>query len=475
MPLFISLQYDNKLFRLPCEAPSAWKQAGRRPRRLGTAQTLARLLEEGGLCESAPMLSAGSGFASPPLSGSFPPWDPPSGSVGLGLVARSFGPLGLCVALVLGLGAGASWGQEDRTLAPTRDLERVEQRLRALQDDLAGRERQRQTVGDEIERSDRDIGDLARAGHELGLMLAEQHKVKLDLEARLTAGRLRLAHEREVLANLVVAAYKAGRADELRLLLDRTDVQRLDRVMAYCGYLGRERRRRTAEVGEQARELERLAGEAAEESERLARMLAQQEEVRRRLMVAREERIALLAELDRGIAMGREDVADLSADADALRLVIEQLARQAQIAAEADLQQVPLAQRRGKLPWPLPWGSLLAEFNAPKGAEGQRWDGVVLATDEGAEVRAVHHGRIVYADWLRGFGLLVVIDHDDGYMTLYGNNQTLLKEIGEWVGAGDVIALSGSSGGQHRGQLYFAIRHRGQPQDPGLWCTTPSG
>jgi septal ring factor EnvC (AmiA/AmiB activator) len=193
------------------------------------------------------------------------------------------------------------------------------------------------------------------------------------------------------------------------------------------------------------------------------------------LIVAREGRAVLLAELDRGIATGQLDIAALEADAQALRQVIEQLARQAQIVAEVDLRQVSLAERRGGLSWPLQDVTLLAQFNEPKGAEGQRWDGVVLAAEEGAEVRAVHHGRVVYADWLRGFGLLAVIDHGEGYMSLYGHNQTILKEVGEWVGAGDVVALSGSSGGQHAGRLYFAIRHRGQPQDPRVWCSAFPG
>ena len=139
------------------------------------------------------------------------------------------------------------------------------------------------------------------------------------------------------------------------------------------------------------------------------------------------------------------------------------------------MQQVPLAQRKGQLPWPLAEVNLLARFDGPRDAAGQqRWDGVLLATQEGSEVRAVHHGRVVYADWLRGFGMLIVIDHGDGYMTLYGHNQTLLKEVGEWVAAGEPVALSGSSGGQREGQLYFAIRRQGAPQDPQTWCRAPT-
>ena len=97
-------------------------------------------------------------------------------------------------------------------------------------------------------------------------------------------------------------------------------------------------------------------------------------------------------------------------------------------------------------------------------------DGVLLVAREGEEVRAVYDGRVVYADWLRGFGMLLVIDHGDGYMSLYGHNEALLKEVGEWVAAGEVIALSGNSGGRDDPVLYFAIRRHGEPLDPGTWC-----
>ncbi len=376
----------------------------------------------------------------------------------------------LVMLLWLALGSGPAPAADDPAAAPARDLERVEQRMRALEAELAARQAERASLGDELERSDRDIADLARAGRESGQLLAEQRRVIADLDRRLGAGRERLALEQAGLARLVRATYATGRGGGVRLLLDRNDLHRTDRVLAYYGYLSRERGRRLAEVAAQTRDLEGLALDAAEEAERLARLVAQQEDLRQRLVVAREGRTALLAELDRDIAGGRVGMAALAADAQGLREVIEQLARAAQIAAEADLQPVPLAERRGKLPWPLARVVLLAQFSGPRGGEGQRWDGVLLAAEEGAEVRAIHQGRVVYADWLRGFGLLAVIDHGDGYLSLYGHNQTLLKEVGEWVGTGDPIALSGSSGGQDTGQLYFALRHRGQPQDPRVWC-----
>jgi septal ring factor EnvC (AmiA/AmiB activator) len=103
------------------------------------------------------------------------------------------------------------------------------------------------------------------------------------------------------------------------------------------------------------------------------------------------------------------------------------------------------------------------------------WDGVLIAAPEGREVRAIHHGRVAFADWLRGFGLLLIIDHGDGFMSLYGHNQSLFKETGEWVEPGEVVAQVGSSGGRTRSGIYFGIRHNGEPQNPQQWCRRTRG
>ncbi|THG71716.1 peptidase M23, partial [Pseudomonas sp. A-1] len=129
----------------------------------------------------------------------------------------------------------------------------------------------------------------------------------------------------------------------------------------------------------------------------------------------------------------------------------------------------PFAQARGRLPWPVD-GQLLARFGAPRGDARLKWDGVLIGAAAGTRVRAIHDGRVVFADWLRGAGLLVIVDHGGGYLSLYGHNQTLLKAAGDLVKAGEAIATVGTSGGQDTPALYFAIRQQGQPSDPLRWC-----
>ena len=129
----------------------------------------------------------------------------------------------------------------------------------------------------------------------------------------------------------------------------------------------------------------------------------------------------------------------------------------------------PFGKLKGKLPWPVV-GKPSNRFGRYRNGTSLRWQGLTIPSTEGNRVEAIHSGRIVFADWLRGSGLLVIIDHGDGYMSLYAHNQSLLKEIGDWVNPGDTIATVGNSGGQQRSGLYFEIRHNGKPTDPKRWC-----
>jgi len=351
-----------------------------------------------------------------------------------------------------------------------RSLSQIEARMQALKEALAGRELYRDALYAELERADRDIAALALAGHQLTAMVAEQRKALDELDGRRKAAAERLREARAALAGLLRSAYAMGRGDQLRLLLDQQDPNRIGRVFGYYRAIGQVRAARIRDVERLAGELTRLRREAEAESDRLTRLAQRQEKTRQRLAAARAVRAAIVDGLETAIAGDRREVAALDADAEGLRSLIEQLRRKAEIEAEVSLTQEAIAVRRGRLDWPVDDTTVLRGFTGRADARHPHADGVVLAAPLGSEVHAVHHGRVVYADWLRGFGLLLVIDHGDGYMTLYGNNETLLKDVGEWVATGDVIALSGDGGGPGQHGLYFAIRHHGDPLDPGAWC-----
>lgn len=354
--------------------------------------------------------------------------------------------------------------------ASAQQLGEIEGRLERLQQELSNREQRRDALYQELERNEHDIAALARAGRQLTAMVDEQQRNVAELEARLVQSGEELAAAKNDLAELLRSAYAMGRGDRLRMLLNREDLTRSGRVFGYYRCIGRERAARVSAVEHLAAELARLGTESRTEAQRLQRLAERQAETRQRLEAVQVERNAIVADLEANIAAGRGELVTLSANAQVLRTLIDRLRRQVQIAAEIEINQEAIVARKGSLAWPISGARLASQFRSGRGDQGLHADGVVIEADEGSEVRAVHHGRVVYADWLRGFGLLLVIDHGDGYMTLYGHNQTLLTEVGEWIATGEVIALTGASGGSGTRGLYFALRYQGKPLDPEHWC-----
>ena len=361
---------------------------------------------------------------------------------------------------------------DDPIDAKRKDLADVEHALLGLEQDLEARRRSHSALAAELERHERDVAQLARAGHQLDAMIDEQLLTLATVQQDLQSEHERVERERHSLASLLRSAYTLGNNEHIRMLLDQEELTRMGRIMSYYGYLNRYRIQRLEAFSARVRRLEGLRVTASEVAQRLTLLATRQKDTRERLVLAQLQRADLLTDLQKTITGREERLASLREDAEALRALVEQLERQAAMLPEADVAQLRITELRGRLAWPLTSGQLVERFDHPKGDTGQRWDGVLFATLEGTEVQAIHHGRVAYADWLRGFGLLIIIEHDDGYMSLYGHNQTLLKEPGEWVESGETIALSGSSGGQRRAGLYFAIRHHGRPVNPERWCNS---
>jgi len=180
-----------------------------------------------------------------------------------------------------------------------------------------------------------------------------------------------------------------------------------------------------------------------------------------------EQRSAVLATLNAAINSDKAQLGKLQSESKALEEIIARLEHA--IHTLGDGSSIPFANLRGKLPWPAS-GKISHGFGAQR-AQSLKWTGWLIDTAEGTPITAVHTGRVVFSDYLRGQGLMVIIDHGAGYLTLYAHNQVILKEIGDWVQAGDRIALAGNSGGLANSALYFEIRHNGRPQDPKSWLS----
>jgi septal ring factor EnvC (AmiA/AmiB activator) len=287
-----------------------------------------------------------------------------------------------------------------------------------------------------------------------------------ELQAEERRSRARLAGEQAVLAQQLRIAYMSGREEWLRLVLSQQDPADVGRQLVYYGYLTRQRSGLIDTVRHTVAELAGTVVAVAAERERLTKLESEQRERLAELEASRSERAAAVKQLEQQLQGRQGQLGRLREQAADLESLVEQL-RQA--LAELSLGGAePFAESRGQLAWPAD-GRARHRFGEPRADGGLRWDGTLLAARAGSAVRAVHHGRVVFADWLNGMGLLVVLDHGDGYMTLYGHNQDLVRDVGEWVGPGELLGHVGDTGGQAEAGLYFEIRKDGKPVNPKRW------
>jgi septal ring factor EnvC (AmiA/AmiB activator) len=339
---------------------------------------------------------------------------------------------------------------------PTRQAIRDQVNQDAVESDRLARELQAAEVSVAAARA--KLADLrqeraARTAHRAAVA-AQQRSRAADVAA-LRAG----------LAQQLRAAYLIGREEPLKLLLNQQDPARAGRMFADYSYFGRARAGEIAAIDTDIRTLAGLDAQLAADEQRLDALQSAAADDVNQLQTARAQRDAALTAIKAESRNSAQVLQRLQGQQAALTALLRDLKRA--------LEPFPsdasgaFATLRGRLAWPV-GGRLAARFGQTR-AGGLKWDGLLIDTDRGADVRAVYRGRIIYADWLPGLGLLAIIDHGDGYLSLYGHNERLYKGVGDTVAAGDVIAASGDSGGTSRPQLYFEIRKGSRPVDPGPW------
>jgi septal ring factor EnvC (AmiA/AmiB activator) len=257
-----------------------------------------------------------------------------------------------------------------------------------------------------------------------------------------------------------------GREELFKLVLSQDSPATLGRMLVYYDYFNRARSERIAAVSEDLARLRDLGTRSDDVAAGLAALETEQAAQVESLARARDERRALVAKLDAGIADSNANIAKLKADEKRLGELVEQL-KELMAGFPVETEE-PFDKLKGKLAWPVQ-GRIIGDYGQPRGGGPVKWSGVLLEARQGTTVRAVYHGRIAFADWLPGLGLLIIVDHGDGYMSLYGHNEALLKEPGDWVEPGEAIAQVGDTGGQPQPALYFEIRHDGDPTNPHPW------
>jgi septal ring factor EnvC (AmiA/AmiB activator) len=369
-------------------------------------------------------------------------------------------------------------------------LQDLKGRIEALRREVAAGEESRAYAADQLRETESAISSANRLLRELGAERDELKAQLSDLDAQSQRLDRQTGAQQSQLARLLNRQFVGGDADALKLLLSGHDPNQSARDTYFLTQLSRAKADLIQQLRAVAAEKKHLADAARARQAQLAEIERRQQESHAQLLERKQQRLTTLAALADRLQAQRREISTLRRDEQRLTKLIEGLGRiaankkAAPAAGSGRAATAPPARShdpgnvggafaalRGKLRLPVK-GTIAGRFGSPRAEGGANWKGVFIRAAEGTEVKAVAGGTVVFADWLRGFGNLLIVDHGDDFLSVYGNNESLLAEVGAAVRGGESVATVGNSGGNPDSGLYFELRHRGQPFDPLKWAGT---
>jgi septal ring factor EnvC (AmiA/AmiB activator) len=378
------------------------------------------------------------------------------------------------------------------------ELKDIQNRIQGLRQDLAKSEASKANVTDQLRDVELSISTTNRKLRELSENRSAVQAEIGQLEQQSTTLGQQIESQQKQLAGLLYRHFVHGDTDALQLLLSGEDPNRMAQDQYFLTQLSKAKAQLLGRLKDSLAEKQRLADARKDKAAQLASIEKQAQESRAALVSKQKERQAMLAGIADKIKSQRKEIDVLKGNEQRLSKLIDSLARAARVQPKPQPVERPtkgsnkkealsapalrndatpdagsngaFAALRGKLRLPVR-GDVTARFGSPRAEGGTTWKGLFIRASEGAEVKAVAAGQVVFSDWLRGFGNLLIVDHGDGYLSIYGNNQSLFRQAGQNVRAGEAVAAVGSSGGQGESGLYFELRHQGQPFDPLKWAS----
>ena len=346
-------------------------------------------------------------------------------------------------------------------------LQKLKEIISSFQQQAAQTKSQHQKELDALKDADRAVGRSKKElrSIENKLQGSEQRLTRL---AKQKSDKQKLMSENQILlAEQIRSAHRLGERQSLQVLLNQQDPRAVSRTMKYFEYFNSARSGEISQAEKRIAELVNIESEIAKAQADLLPLREEQRAAIAGLNEQRQHQARVVSQLDRQLKDDQTKLNKLLVDRRQLEQLIDQLAK-ADIKDDGLLAAEPFKSRRGKLPWPTS-GRLTELFGAAK-TGSLTWDGVMISTKVGEPIRAIHSGRVVYADWLRGLGLLVILDHGDNYLSLYGHNETINKSIGDWVDTKEVLGTASKSRSGNQAEVYFGIRYKGKPSNPKKWC-----
>lgn len=365
----------------------------------------------------------------------------------------------LAVLLLL-LGANAAANQQE-------DMKKLQENIQQLQKELKTIQGERGELQKNLQKSETEVGDLLKRIEQINRDLKNQNNQLQDLhKERETLQGAQRKQQAEV-AEQIASAYQLGQQSQIKLLLNQESPEQVSRMLKYHQYFLAARAEKLAAYVATLEQLEtiepRITAKTLELSKNQQSLQARHAELKKH----QQDRQQALARINSTLKNKDQELRQLEEDRKRLQSLLQRVT--------TTVGSVPLptgnekfSSRKGRLPWPTD-GKVMHRFGSPRVSNQMQWSGLLIRAVEGKPVIAVHHGRVVFADYFRGHGLLLIVDHGEGFLSLYAHNQSLYKTTGDWVRAGDAIASVGNSGGQAETGLYFEIRQNGKPTDPSGW------
>lgn len=349
------------------------------------------------------------------------------------------------------------------------ELENLRIRIKDVKTRVKGARDQAEKLQKELRENEITTSETLARLHDFELNIAKKRAELEDLRFEQAEHDVTLQQEKEKLTHQIRAAYQMGRNDYIKLLLNQEDPARVGRALAYYDYHNKARSKRIVQVQLTLTNLDKIQTSILNETTQLKALKEEHETKLKDFHQYRATRRSIIARLQADIKEQGIELRTLEENERELGKLFQGLEKKKAVTIEMFEDMPAFHTLKGKLSWPTK-GNILKKFGARKKGGNLKWQGVLIDAETGTNVKAISTGKIVFADWFRNLGLLIIIDHGEGYMSLYGHNQNLIKNTGDWVLAGEKIATVGDSGGQSDTALYFEIRKGTESLNPSRWC-----
>ena len=347
------------------------------------------------------------------------------------------------------------------------DLAKLQEEIKKLQSWLKETESEHDKLSEALRKSDENIGKIAKKIDNTRSQLNTERARLKKLKAEQSQLRFLKSEQKQQLAKQLTGAQKLGNQGSIKVLLNQDDPQQISRMLKYYEYFNQARMESIQTLIENLKRLNNIESEILVQQNQLIKTEKSLLDKNKQLNNEKQKHKKLLTSLELQRKQKSNDLSQKQQDRKRLQELITEVATLLDNSARKEDAR-PIRSLKGKLPRPSK-GKIVKAFGNQNSQARNRWQGWLIKGFEGSNITAIHHGRVVFSDWLRGFGLLLILDHGNGYLSLYARNQSLLKSVGDWVYQGEHIATLGASGGFKEPRLYFEIRHNGIPQDPAVW------